>query len=95
VGWFADPTPETADEFQPVGSGRYRALANRAAADRVDLLTVVAHELGHLLQHGHSQVEGQLMAESLPAGERRLAIELEPIAVEHLFDELFGGQDQS
>jgi hypothetical protein len=93
VGWFVDATPNENGEFHQFDEGRYLARADGPAADRVDLLTVVAHELGHIFQHGHSHSDHQLMTESLPIGERRLAIALEPVAVEQVFDELFDDED--
>jgi len=39
-GWFVDPTPDAAEEF---------AALDARAVDRMDLLTVVSHELGHSL----------------------------------------------
>ena len=47
-GWFVDPTPGTDEEFQAGPGGILRAVDARAV-DRIDLLTVVGHELGHLL----------------------------------------------
>ena len=45
-GWFIDLTPGDDREFAAVG-GQLTAV-NAAALDRIDLLTVVQHELGHL-----------------------------------------------
>ncbi len=39
-----------------------------------DLLTVIAHELGHVLGLGHTEDEDRLMAETLPPGVRRLPL---------------------
>jgi hypothetical protein len=39
---------------------------------QVDLLTVVSHEIGHLLGYDHCTDAHALMAETLPAGTRRL-----------------------
>jgi hypothetical protein len=68
-GWFIDDTPLLDEEFE--GS---TSLAG-APASHMDLLTVVSHELGHLLglddldtgEHGHD-----VMADHLSAGVRRL-----------------------
>ncbi len=48
-GWFIDPTPASNEEFSgPAGSLQLRAVDPRAL-DRIDLLTVVEHELGHIV----------------------------------------------
>ena len=39
---------------------------------QVDLLTVVAHEMGHLLGYPHSPVGNDVMAETLSMNTRRL-----------------------
>ena len=47
-GWFVDPTPAVDEEFA-AASGRNELTAiHPAAVDRIDLLTVVEHELGHI-----------------------------------------------
>jgi len=49
-GWFIDSTPSNDREFQQiVGGSELQATAGSEAADRVDLLTVVTHEFGHLI----------------------------------------------
>jgi hypothetical protein len=63
-GWFVDLTPAEDSEFP--------ALPGSAAYGRMDLLTVVAHELGHTLGLDHDDDTASLMAASLPAGVRRL-----------------------
>lgn len=60
-GWFVDTTPGDDSEFV--------LPENRGERDRMDLLTVVMHELGHLLGHDHDEVG--VMAETLAAGVRR------------------------
>jgi hypothetical protein len=75
-GWFIDPTPGDDAEFaRAEDSGALTATADSAAFGRVDLLSVVMHELGHVYgledlpvaQGGHD-----LMATALVSGERRL-----------------------
>jgi hypothetical protein len=53
VGWFVDDTPETSDDLDPL---------------RVDLLTAVLHELGHVLDVEHG--DSLLMQPSLNPGVR-------------------------
>lgn len=69
-GWFIDSTPTTDEEFTvPVSSSAARA-ATGLAVDRVDLLTTVMHEFGHLLGFDDHSDSG-LLAETLPIGFRR------------------------
>ena len=62
-GWFADSTPWSDEEFGTDG--------RLDGGTRFDLLTVMMHELGHVL--GLEDIEGGtgLMGKSLIAGERR------------------------
>jgi hypothetical protein len=71
-GWFIDLTPDLSEEFGLDGlTGRLVAISP-AAVDRIDLLTVVEHELGHVLglEDLDSSVES-LMSGTLPTGVRR------------------------
>jgi hypothetical protein len=61
-GWFVDPTPGDDREFP--------AAPGSAAAQGIDLLTVVEHELGHVLGLPDVQ-DNSLMGETLTAGVRR------------------------
>jgi hypothetical protein len=63
AGWggFVDPTPREDSEFTTPG--------NQGERGRMDLLTVLEHEIGHLLGRGH-EAEG-VMQEALGAGLRR------------------------
>jgi hypothetical protein len=45
-GWFVDPTPALDEEF--AGVDQLRTIDSRAV-DRIDLVTVVEHELGHVV----------------------------------------------
>jgi membrane-associated phospholipid phosphatase len=60
-GWFVDATPGEDSEFATLG--------RQGEAGRMDLLTVLEHEIGHLLGRGH-EADG-VMQETLDAGIRR------------------------
>src|SRR5262249_38451327 len=62
-GWFVDATPADDSEFP--------ATPSSPAYGRVDLLTVIVHEIGHALGFEHEAGDG-VMAESLPLGVRRM-----------------------
>ncbi len=71
-GWYVNPAPEDSQSFGGNGpGGESIAAATSPASERMDLLTVVAHELGHLLGLGDDAGD-DLMGEYLPAGTRRL-----------------------
>lgn len=72
-GWFVDRSPQDSNEFLwDPSTGIMRAVGIDAASNRMDLLTVVMHELGHLLglEHENSNPE-DVMNELLPSGHRR------------------------
>jgi hypothetical protein len=71
-GWFVDATPGEHSEFGIVVDGE-RLLADPGsdAFGRVDLLTVLIHEIGHVLGFGHD-ADLAVMAETLRTGERVL-----------------------
>jgi hypothetical protein len=73
-GWFIDMTPADNREFQPAGR-IWVAVPGSSADGHVDLLTVVAHELGHILGLPDLDTEADpanLMAETIAPGIRRL-----------------------
>ena len=81
-----DATPADDSEFdpdQPEESGD--------ASQRMDLLTVLLHEFGHMLGRGHSAglaSSHDLMSELLSPGERRTADGEFFDAVDDIFEEL-------
>jgi len=83
-GWFVDPTPGASEEFAADSArGGLRAI-DPAAVDRIDLLTAVGHELGHVL--GLADLDASLddlMSGALPTGLRRCPTHVE-------FDAVFG-----
>jgi FG-GAP-like repeat/Matrixin len=75
-GWFVDPTPNGDEEYEHLlAEDSLRAAPRTRADDEMDLLTVVLHELGHILGLEHDdavQTPQSLMSSTLPPGLRRL-----------------------
>ncbi|MDP1907586.1 MAG: matrixin family metalloprotease, partial [Hyphomicrobium sp.] len=75
-GWFVDSTPLDNSEFAHAANAAGTDLftvPSSAAAGHIDLLTAVVHEMGHQLGLPHSTEAGDVMADMLVDGERRLA----------------------
>ena len=89
-GWFIDPTPFLSEEFVPSASPwQLQAASGSAAEGKIDLMTVLMHELGHVMGLGHvsSAVDGtRLMAGSIDHGIRRLPSSLDLGSVESSHD---------
>ena len=87
-GWFIDATPGDDEEFSSSnGEGTLTASAPEAA--QMDLLTVILHELGHVLGLNDTFDQanfGQIMHLPIQPGERRL-----PTASD--VDQVFTNQD--
>jgi len=81
-GWYVDPTPWEHGEFGGMQSGG--DATNSAAADRIDLLTTLTHEFGHLLGFDDSRQLNHVMHHELEVG-RRVLPEV-AIAETHGFD---------
>jgi len=80
-GWFVDTTPYDDTEFRRENvDGELLATASSSAYGDMDLLTVVMHELGHVL--GFEDLDPEeyphdLMSGTLATGVRRLDIEVD------------------
>jgi hypothetical protein len=68
-GWFVDPTPADDSEFGTPG--------DQGEQGRIDLLTVLGHELGHLL--GYPDAHSGLMGDTLAAGVRLTPADVDPL----------------
>ncbi len=83
-GWFVDPTPELDEEYAfDEGRQRWVARDGSPAEGRIDLLTVLMHELGHVNGVGHADSNGSfgdVMQPDLGAGIRRTLIAEDPAA---------------
>ena len=73
-GWYVDTTPADDKEFAVRASAtRLYAKPAAAPAGRMDLLTAVMHEMGHVLRLGQADGDREgLMFDARAAGERRL-----------------------
>jgi len=81
-GWFVDRTPRADEEFTgSANMGNLVAFAGGPAAGRMDLLTVVMHELAHVLGYDHS--DSGLMRPTLEPGIRRLWQSHDPTDDDH------------
>ena len=79
-GWFVDPTPATDEEFvaSPIAN-QLRAVDPRAV-DRIDLLTVVEHELGHVA--GLDDLDA--LADNLMSGTLGVGVRRDPSGIARL-----------
>ena len=69
-GWFVDSTPYDDAEFISNPARGMMAPGWSAAFKQVDLLTVLRHEMGHVLGASHSDVDSDLMDDMLGLGTR-------------------------
>jgi hypothetical protein len=72
-GWFVDPTPSVNEEFTVPQNPAKRLAIDPDVLDRIDLLSVVEHELGHVAGFGDlDAVADSLMSDRLSTGIRWL-----------------------
>jgi len=80
-GWFIDSAPSDDAEFTRYSDGRLVAPAASAAYGDMDLLTVVMHELGHILGLADVNVDSaNVMSDTLATGIRRTEIILNQVS---------------
>jgi hypothetical protein len=79
-GWFVDPTPAQNEEFaSSTGTQQLRAV-DAQALDHIDLLTVVEHELGHVLGlNDLNALADDVMDGVLGTGVRRLVTHVDAV----------------
>lgn len=71
--WFIDSTPADNSEFLPTANpNEWIAKADSEAAGKMDMLSVLLHEYGHVLGIEHSANGHDYMATTLAPGVRRL-----------------------
>jgi len=84
-GWFIDLTPSDNTEFLPTSNPlEWIARPGSEAEGRMDLLTVLLHEYGHVAGLGHTVDSHDLMASTLLPGIRRLPSSVELTALRGL-----------
>ena len=74
-GWFVDSTAAIDEEFPTVVAPTESQATAKPAADRMDLLTALMHEFGHVLDLPDAAGDSHtLMGNALPLGVRRYAL---------------------
>jgi uncharacterized delta-60 repeat protein len=83
-GWFVDTTPSASTEFSQQLSGVERiALGSSDAVGHIDMLTVLMHEMGHVINLVDLDAphKNQLMTHALPISTRRIPTGSDPLDV--------------
>lgn len=85
-GWFIDLTPEEDSEFEFNSStGEYESVVDEATG-RIDLLSVLIHELGHAAGLEHDDYDENFMDSSIESGTRT--------AVNSQLDDFFSNEEE-
>jgi predicted chitinase len=92
-GWFIDYTPLLNEEFLPTADPTvWKAKPGSAAEGKMDMLSVLLHEYGHVLGLEHSHDGSNFMGATLQPGERRLPTEDELRLMAQLVGQLKAGE---
>jgi hypothetical protein len=84
-GWYVDDDPSTDDEFDDEGG---------EDAGRMDLLTAVMHEMGHVLGYADAAADADnLMSGTLDAGERLVVMDTSDL-IDDVEEEAWTGSKQ-
>ena len=71
-GWFVDGTPNDNSEFVLASTSGQLVAADPSASGRIDLITALTHEFGHILGFPHLSDPSNVMHSTLDSGVRRL-----------------------
>ena len=71
-GWFIDNTPDDNEEFIMNAEQSVGYIKNTDNQHKVDLLSVLIHEIGHVIGYDDNDVKDNVMNGHLATGERRL-----------------------
>jgi hypothetical protein len=91
-GWYVDPTPSNNSEYQTTAAPNDLFATSGSAVGPIDLLTVIEHELGHVLGLPDTSQDG-VMNINLDTGERRLVTSSDVAQTSQSFVSDNGGQN--